>query len=82
MKLRHIFAYFGAVSISALTLGACETTSNMNARVSNANSNTAIVVNASATPTPRRDNSNITRLFRLKHMPGLFALVASKPHYS
>lgn len=60
MKLQYIFAYGAAVLTSALTFGACESTSNTNVRVSNANSNTAIVVNA-ATPTPRRDNSNVSR---------------------
>ena len=60
MKLRYIFAYGAAVFSSALTFGACESTTNTNVRISNANSNTAIVVNA-ATPTPRRDNSNVSR---------------------
>jgi hypothetical protein len=37
---------------------------------------------ATCRPANSSDSSNITRLFRLKHMPGLFALVASRPPYS
>jgi hypothetical protein len=37
---------------------------------------------ATCRPVNSSDSSNTTRLFRLKHMPGLFALVASRPHYS
>lgn len=48
------------MTIGVITGAACESTSNTNVRISNANSNTAIVVNA-ATPTSRRDNSNVSR---------------------
>lgn len=63
MKLRYIFVYGTAVLSSALTLGACDTTSNtnMNANVRNANSNSAIVVNATVSPTPRATNANVNR---------------------
>lgn len=63
MKLGYIFAYLSAVFATALGIGACETTSNVNnsANARNANSNTAIVVNATATPTPKTSDSNITR---------------------
>jgi Predicted periplasmic or secreted lipoprotein len=49
-----------AIAIGSVAGMACESTSNTNVRVSNMNANTGVVVNA-ATPTPRRDNSNVSR---------------------
>lgn len=48
---------------SAISFGACETTSNtnMNANVRNANTNTAVVVNATVSPTPRTSNAIVNR---------------------
>jgi len=37
---------------------------------------------ATCRPANSKDSSNITRLFRLKCMPELFALVISRLHYS
>lgn len=50
-----------AIVIGSVAGMACESTSNTNVRVSNMNANTGVVVNATANPTPRRDNSNVSR---------------------
>jgi Flp pilus assembly secretin CpaC len=65
MTIKGLFVYGIGVFASALTIGACDTTTKVNTNVNarNANSNTAIVVNANATatPAPRTANSNISR---------------------
>jgi osmotically-inducible protein OsmY len=60
MKIGYFFGYFAVVIISAFVSAACESTTNTNT-ARNVNANTAVVVNATTSPTPRRDNSNVTR---------------------
>lgn len=57
--MRYILS--AAIAIGSAAGMACESTSNTNVRVSNMNANTAIVVNATVSPTPRRDNSTVSR---------------------
>jgi hypothetical protein len=59
MKIGYFLAYFGAILSTAFLSAACETTSNTNVRVVNANANTAVVVNA--TPAARDDRDDDDR---------------------
>ena len=63
MTTKACIAYVTMVFTSALAIGACDTTANMNtnANARNTNSNTAVVVNATTTPVAQNTNANVNR---------------------
>lgn len=60
MKTTHIFSYFSGLLVLAFAMTSCDT-GYTNTNVRNANSNTAVVTNTSATPVANKCNANVSR---------------------